>query len=199
MFRSPVDVPGVVGVAAGSHRCTDVGHHPLMKLHSLVEPVPEGLLVLLGNAQEHPDGAHGIGAPRSAMKSKPPWSTRGSRLRAAKARISGAIAAMRRGVNTRLRTPRCRLWSGGSSKMNMPGGISHPGLDDLEHRSLGGAVGLPFEQAALDVVEAAEGIELVLLVEVQRRFLAQALPRQIGISVDLEVVGVVVNVFWTFE
>ena len=34
------------------------------------------------------------------------------------------MAAMRRGVKTRLMMPRWRSWSGGSSKMNMPGGIS---------------------------------------------------------------------------
>ncbi len=70
----------------------------------------------------------GISTPRSAMKSKPPAPTRGSSVRAAKARTSGSIAARRRGVNTRLRSPRCRSWSGGSSKMNMPGGISIPAL-----------------------------------------------------------------------
>ena len=70
----------------------------------------------------------GISVPRSAMKSKPPCPTSGSSLRAAKARTCGSIAAMRLGVKTRLISPRCRSWSGGSSKMNNPGGSSAPDL-----------------------------------------------------------------------
>ena len=68
----------------------------------------------------------GIWAPRSAMKSKPPLPTSGSRLRAQNSRTLGSIAAILRGVNTRDSRPRCRSWSGGSSKMIDPGGISMP-------------------------------------------------------------------------
>ena len=55
----------------------------------------------------------GISVPRSAMKSKPPVPMRGSSDRAAKSRTFGSMAASRRGVKTRLRSPRCRSWSGG--------------------------------------------------------------------------------------
>ena len=68
----------------------------------------------------------GIWAPRSAMKSKPPLPTSGSRLRAQNSRTLGSMAAILRGVNTRDSRPRWRSWSGGSSKMIDPGGISMP-------------------------------------------------------------------------
>ena len=66
----------------------------------------------------------GIWAPRSAMKSNPPEPILGSRARAQNSRTFGSISAMRRGVNTRDSSPRCRSCSGGSSKMIEPGGIS---------------------------------------------------------------------------
>ncbi len=68
----------------------------------------------------------GIWAPMSAMKSKPPWSTRGSRLRAQNSRILGSRALMLRGVNARDSSRRWMLWAGGSSKMIDPGGSSMP-------------------------------------------------------------------------
>ncbi len=66
----------------------------------------------------------GMKAPRSWMKSKPPEPTRGSRVVAQNSRIFGSMAAIRRGVNTRERRPRCSSWVGGSSKMIEPGGTS---------------------------------------------------------------------------
>ena len=60
------------------------------------------------------------------MKSKPPAPTRGSRLRAQNSRTLGSMAAILRGVKTRDSRPRWRSWSGGSSKMIEPGGISMP-------------------------------------------------------------------------
>ena len=65
----------------------------------------------------------GIWAPRSAMKSKPPEPTFGSRLRAQNSRTWGSMAAIRRGVNTRDSSARCSSCAGGSSKRIVPGGI----------------------------------------------------------------------------
>ncbi len=67
------------------------------------------------------------------------------------------------------------------------------GLDDLEHRPLGRAVGLPVDEGLLDVVVAAQRVEVVLLVEVEGRLVAQPLPHWVGVGVDVEVVGVVVR------
>ena len=60
------------------------------------------------------------------MKSNPPASTSGSRLRAQNSRTFGSSAATLRGVNTRDSNPRWMSWVGGSSKMIEPYGISIP-------------------------------------------------------------------------
>ena len=57
------------------------------------------------------------------MKSNPPLPTRGSRLRAQNSRTFGSIAPILRGVKTRVSRPRWMSCLGGSSKMNVPGGI----------------------------------------------------------------------------
>src|SRR3989442_1080141 len=57
-----------------------------------------------------------------------------------------------------------------------------------------GAVGVPLDQRALDVVEAAHGVEVVLLVVIERRLVPQPLPHRIRIGVDRGVVGVVIEV-----
>ncbi len=84
--------------------------------------------------------------------------------------------------------------SGGSSKMIEPTGMSMPALDDLEHRAPGRAVGAPIDRCPLDVFEPAQGVEVVALVVVERPLVAQPLPHRVRIRVDLEVVGVVVDV-----
>ena len=108
----------------------------------------------------------GIWAPRSAMKSNPPVPTIGSRARAQNSRIFGSMAATLRGVNTRERSPRWRSCSGGSSKMIVPGGISMPLLISSSTVPRLETVGPPVDRAALDVVEAAQGVEVVALVVV---------------------------------
>ena len=128
------------------------------------------------------------------MKSKPPAPTSGSRLRAQNSRTFGSMAVILRGVNTRDRRPRWRLWPGRVLEDDRAGRDLEVALDELEHRALGRAVGPPVHQAALDVVEAAERIEVVLLVVVERALVAQSPPDRIGVRVDLEVVRVVVEV-----
>ena len=57
-----------------------------------------------------------------------------------------------------------------------------------------GDIGLPVPRAAVDVVETAHREEVVALVVVQRLLVAQPPPDRVGVGVDLEVVGVVVDV-----
>ena len=61
-----------------------------------------------------------VGA-RSRSASAP---TSGSSTFAQNSRICGSSAFIFFGVNTRDSSPRCAVWSGGSSKMNTPDGIS---------------------------------------------------------------------------
>ena len=66
----------------------------------------------------------GICAPRSATKSNRSAPTSGSRLSTQNSRIFGSSAFIWRGVNTRESSARWMVCVGGSSKINMPGGIS---------------------------------------------------------------------------
>ena len=66
----------------------------------------------------------GIWAPRSAMKSNSSAPTSGSRLWTQNARIWGSSAATRFGENTLDMSRRWMVWTGGSSKMSTPDGIS---------------------------------------------------------------------------
>jgi hypothetical protein len=58
------------------------------------------------------------------MRSKPGSPTSGSRQRTQYSRIIGSSAATRRGENTGASNCRWMLWTGGSSMMRVPGGIS---------------------------------------------------------------------------
>jgi hypothetical protein len=67
-------------------------------------------------------------------------------------------------------------------------------LDQLEDRALAGDVRLPIDRAALDVLEAAQGEEVVAVVVIERPLIAQSLPDRVRVGVDVEVVRVVVDV-----
>ena len=128
------------------------------------------------------------------MKSKRPAPTSGSRLRAQNSRILGSRPLMFRGVKTRARRRRCTWWRGRVLEDDGAGRQLHAALDQLEHGALARDVGLPVQRAAVDVLEAADGVEVVALVVVERPFVAEPLPHRIRVRVDLEVVGVVVDV-----
>ena len=68
------------------------------------------------------------------------------------------------------------------------------GPDELEDRALARAICIPLDQALLDVSEAAQGIEVVLLVVVERCLVLHPFPQRIRIGVDVEAVRVVVDV-----
>ncbi len=70
----------------------------------------------------------GMIVPKSRTKSKPSPPTSGSSTLAQYSRIWGSRAFIFFGVNTRDSSPRCAVWSGGSSKMNTPDGISMSAL-----------------------------------------------------------------------
>ena len=95
----------------------------------LVDPVADRLLVLLRDAEQHPDDAHRhlraeVGDEVEAARRRP--ADRGSAAHSS--RIFGSRAATFFGVNTRDRRLRWMVWVGGSSKMTTPGGISMSAL-----------------------------------------------------------------------
>ena len=67
-------------------------------------------------------------------------------------------------------------------------------LDDLEDAAPAGDEALGVDEAAFDVVVAADRVEVVSLVVVERRLVPQPLEHRIRISVDVEVVRVVIDV-----
>src|SRR5262249_21525949 len=65
--------------------------------------------------------------------------------------------------------------------------------DQLEQRAPGRAVSPPLGETRCHVLVATQGPELVLLVAIERRFVPHPPPDRMRISVDLEVVWVVVD------
>ena len=68
------------------------------------------------------------------------------------------------------------------------------GPDQLEDAAPARDVGLRVEKATLDIVEPADGVEVVGLVVVERRLLPQPAEDRVRIGVDFDVVRVVVDV-----
>ncbi len=102
------------------------------------------------------------------MKSKPPEPTSGSSVWAQNSRTLGSMAFIFRGVNTRRQQAPVEVVVRRVLEDDRPRRDLHPALDQLEDRALGRAVRAPVDQRALDVVEAAEGVEVVALVVVER-------------------------------
>ena len=124
----------------------------------------------------------GICAPRSATKSNRPAPTSGSRLRAQNSRIFGSSAATFLGVNTRDSRLRWIVCVGGSSKMTTPGGISMFALISSRMPPRPEMKVVAVDEAALDVVEAAHRVEVVRLVVVERRLLAQPAEHRVRVA-----------------
>ena len=68
------------------------------------------------------------------------------------------------------------------------------GLDQLEDPAASGDERVAVDRRALDVLVAAERVEVVRLVVVERRLLAEPAERRVRIGVDVDVVRVVVHV-----
>src|ERR1700753_2227396 len=64
--------------------------------------------------------------------------------------------------------------------------------DDVHRGAVAGPVDIPIRQLGSDVLVATQRVEVVLLVVIERRFVAQPLPDEIRVVVDLEVARVVV-------
>ncbi len=82
---------------------------------------------------------------------------------------------------------------GGSSKISVPGGISMLALMSSRMPPRPEMNVSRVLEATLDVLEAADGVEVVPLVVVERRFLAQPPEHRVRVGVDVDVVRVVVD------
>src|ERR1700754_1720842 len=66
--------------------------------------------------------------------------------------------------------------------------------DDIHRRAAAGPIGLPIMKFGCDVLVAAQRVEAVLVVMVQRGFVAQPLPDRVRVVVDREIVRVVIHI-----
>ena len=80
---------------------------------------------------------------------------------------------MRRGVKTRDMSPRCIVCTGGSSNRITTRRELDAGLDDLEDVAAGVGERLPVDERLLDVGVARQRPEVVALVVVDRRLVAE--------------------------
>ena len=67
-------------------------------------------------------------------------------------------------------------------------------LDPLEDVPVGRAERLVIEKASLHVIKTAEGVEIVILVVIQRCLVTHTPEHRVRIGEDVDVVGVVVDV-----
>ena len=127
------------------------------------------------------------------MMSKPFEPTRGSRQRTQKRRTSSSSWAMRFGVNTRDMSPRCVVCTGGSSNMTTPLGSSMPAfmMSRMSLRLLEKTC--QFDQSSLDVLVSRQSPEVVSIVVVDRRFLAEPLIGRVRVGIDVDDVRIEVD------
>jgi hypothetical protein len=180
-------------LAALEHLGVDVGHLAVVEPQPLVDAVPQGLLVGLGDAEEHADGAH------RHLRPQVPDEVEATRAHQRIEGVRGELAHLALdGVH-----PPGREHAGQDAAVPVvtrriledegPRRHLEVGLDQLEQRALRRAERLPVLEPGLHVVEPAERPEVVPLVPVQRRLLPQAAPDRVGVGVDVEVVRVVVQ------
>ena len=189
VFGAPVDVVAeelVVGevIRAVPVRLARFAADPLVGLPT------DGLLIFLRDAEQHPDHAH----------------------RHLGAEVDDEVEALVRNqrvehvcaVRTDLRLERVHLLRGEdpgehAAMRGVHGRVLHDehparrgvaGLDRLQHAAVRGAERVVVDEAALDVLEAAQRVEVVLLVVIERCFLAETPKHRVRIHVDVDVIGV---------
>ena len=77
------------------------------------------------------------------------------------------------GVKTRESSERWAVWIGGSSWIRVPAGISMSALIMSRRTPLRLENVVPIDEGVLDIVEPADGVEVVRLVVVERRLVPQ--------------------------
>ena len=164
-----------------------------LESQALVEVVPDRLLVLLRDTEQHPDDPHRHELAQVRDEIEAARADEGvERLRAEGPHLGlECLHLLRRedpGEQASVEVVIRRVL-----EEDGPGRDLHSGLDDLEDRASSRDVGLPVEHGRVDVLPATQREELVLLVPIQRRLVAQPLPHRVRVRVDGEVVGVVVD------
>ena len=165
----------------------------VLQAQPVVDLLADRLLVLLGDPEQHADDAHGHELAQVLHEVELPRpDERVEHLRAVGAHLGLERLHLLRREDARQEAA-VDVVRGRVLEEDRPGRDLDARLDDLEHRTAARDVGLPVEHGLVDVVPAAQREELVLLVPVQRRLVAQALPHRVRVGIDVEVVRVVVH------
>ena len=136
----------------------------------------------------------GIWAPRSAMKSKPPAPTRGSRERTQNSRILRLELGHPPGREDPGQQPPVHRVDGRVLEDEHAGWHLDVRPDQLDDPATAGDERLRVEEALLHVGEAGQRVEVVGLVVVERGLVPHPAVDRIGVGVDLDAVGVVVEI-----
>ena len=173
MVGPPVEVAGEHLLGLGHHRHRiDLGQPGLVEQQAGVDHLADRLLLVLGDAQQHPDRPHGDLRPQV-----------GDEVEAVRPdqRVEGPAAeppdlGLDREHLLRREHPgedaAVGVVEGWVLEERVAGRQIDPELDELEQRSLRRAVRPPVVEAGLDVGVAAQREEVVRLVVVERRLLA---------------------------
>ena len=192
VLRAPVDVVGEHLAHRRRLRRGGLGR-TVLDAEALVELLADRFLVLLRDAEQHADRPHRH--RRAEVTHEVEAARTDERIERAGAELAdlGLDGVHLLGREHARQQAAMDVVDRRVLEEDQPGRQLDVGANDLEDRPAARPVGLPVDQGAVDVGEAAQRVEVVLLVVVERRLVAQLLPDRVRIRVDLEVVRVVVD------
>ena len=152
------------------------------------------LLVLFGDPEQHADHPHGhlraeVGDEVEPVRALEPIQTVDAELPDLRLQRVHLPRREHTRQQTAMNRVRRRVLEDEDARRHL-----HVRLDQFEDAAASGDIGRRVDETALHVVEAAHREEVVRLVVVERRFFAQPPEHRVRIRVDVDVVGVVVDV-----
>ncbi len=181
------DLAGVEALGRDGHRLAGLG------AHRFVGVVPDGLLVLLRDAEQHADHPHRHLRPKIFDEVEAPCAD--DRVEAAGAELAGLVfecidlaGSEHPGQQFAVDVVEGRVLEDQDARRHL-----HARPDQLEDGATRGAEGLVVHQGFVDIGEAADRVEVVLRVVVQRLLFTQTREHGVGVGVELDVVRVEVD------
>ena len=174
------------------------GHAALRQTESFVDVLTERFLVLLGDAQEHADGAHrhrgaDVADEVEAAGFHQRIEAAGAELAHLGLELLHAAGCEGARQQAAMEVVVRRVLEDDRAGRHLEGALGNL-LDELHDGALAGDVRRPIHGTRLHVRKAAQGVEVVAVVVIEGSLVAQPLPDRIRVRIDLEVVRVVVDV-----
>ena len=188
----PVDV--LLEHLAGDEVRGDLHRLSRLGAQGRVDVVADGLLVALGDPEQQADGAHRH--LRAELGDEVEAACADERVEATGAELADLALQLvhpPRREGTRQQSAVDGVGRGVLEDEDARGHLD-PRLDQLEDGAPSRDVGRGVEQAPLHVLEAAQGVEVVRLVVIEGRLLAQPAEHRVRVGVDADVVRVEVDV-----